>query len=322
MANRTVTVDAENDDKVPSAFDKVMLIDVSTSPDSLKEAYVSSLAFLRYKLSVTVSASDLIVALKHLDDSDPSSTAPLYFRIGSSIRAVTAALSITIADGTNWFNAGAAELGTLAVPYFVYAVWDSNSSVVALSIARIPYGRLVSDFSATTTNEKHLYNYANFTSTDDVVNIGYFEAILSLTGTSHLWTVPTFTSSNLRHEPTFVSQYMTWTPGHTGYSTPPTTNNSYTYVVNQREVRLYYLDGTGSTSSLTTYTATAPFSPSVTAHGLLAQTVDNSASSTTPGRVFVSSGASTMTFHTNTATGAWTASGQKRAVIMGLILVL
>ena len=65
---------------------------------------------------------------------------------------------------------------------------------------------------STTTSENHIYGYSGFTAGDDMANIGYFEAVLSLSGTSHLWTVPTFTNDNLRHEPTFDSQWKTWTP--------------------------------------------------------------------------------------------------------------
>lgn len=170
---------------------------------------------LNYKLAVSVAANDLIVTLQHADGTNPTSTRPLYFKIGGTWRAVTTTTTITIVDGTNWFNSGAAEFGTQLVGYFAYVVYDSNSSIVALTISRIPHARLVSDFSATTTNEKHCFNYANFTSTDNVENIGYFEATLSLVATSHLWTVPTFTNKNLVSKPTFESQQLTWVPQFT-----------------------------------------------------------------------------------------------------------
>lgn len=190
---------------------------------------------LLYKLAVSVAANDLIVTLQHQDGTNPTSTRPLWFRIGGTWRSVTTTTTITIVDGTNFFNAGSAELGTKLTGHFAYAVWDSNSSVVALSTSRIPYGRLVSDFSATTTNEKHLFNYANFTTTDPVANIGYFEATLSLSGTSHLWTVPTFTNVNLKHEPTFETRDLDWTPVHdrvtTPYTNQPTVSNAHYQVV-------------------------------------------------------------------------------------------
>lgn len=165
----------------------------------------------RYHLSVTVSANNLTVALKTMADTDPSATEPIYIQIGGTIRKVTAATSITLAAGTNWFNAGGAELATKEIDYFVYAVYDSNSSIVALAPARISHGQLVSDFSATTTNEKHLGNYANYTVTDSVAVIGRFAATLSA-GAGYTWTVPTFTNINLKHEPVYESRWLDWTP--------------------------------------------------------------------------------------------------------------
>lgn len=162
------------------------------------------------KIFVTGTANDLIVSLKTLGGVDPSASEPAYVRIGNVVREITAATSFTLADGTNWFNAGSAELGTKEIDYFCYLVWDSNSSVVAISASRIPYGNLVSDFSGTTTNEKYLANHANFTSTDEVEVIGRFAATLSLAGTSHLWTVPTFTSANLIQKPIYETRLLTF----------------------------------------------------------------------------------------------------------------
>lgn len=171
----------------------------------------SQLMVNRYKLSVTVVSNDLVVALVHEDDTAPSTDRPLYFKINNTLRIVSAATSITIADGTNWFSAGSAELATKEIDYFVYLIWDSNSSIVAIAPARISSGRLVSDFSATTTNEKYLGNYANFSITDDVCVIGRFAATLSA-GAGYTWTVPTFTGINLIHIPTFETRWLTWTP--------------------------------------------------------------------------------------------------------------
>src|SRR5688572_29690940 len=109
------------------------------------ESRVLSDDHLFYKFSVTVVSNDLVVTIQHPDGTNPSAQRPLWLHIGDTWRSVVATTTITLADGTRWFNSGSAELGTKLVGYFVYAVWDSNSSVVALSIARIPYGRLVSD---------------------------------------------------------------------------------------------------------------------------------------------------------------------------------
>ena len=216
---------------------------------------------LNGKLSVTVSANDLIVALKTRAGTDPSTTDSVAININGTIRVVTAATSITLADATNWFNAGSAELATKEIDLFAYAIWDSNSSVVAIAPSRIPFGRLVSDFSATTTNEKHLGNYANYTSTDEVANIGRFAATLSA-GAGYTWTVPTFTNSNLIQEPCFETRWLTWVPvvqaGNPTYGT--VTYPLARYKVKDALVNYQFgCSGTGSGTAGTGIAFTLPF---------------------------------------------------------------
>lgn len=274
------------------------------------------------KLSATVSSNDLVVAVKTLAGSNPSATDKVYININGTVREVVAATSITIADGTNWFASGGAPLGTLLVPYFAYAVWDSNSSVVALSISRYAHGRLVSDFSTTTTDQAHLYNFTNFTSTDDVVNIGYFEATLSLSGTSHLWTVPTFTSTNLRHVPTFRSRRMTWAPAPTGYSSVPT-SVVYEYVVDNNFVELFVREAADGTSNATTLTFTAPFVAATLTNmtwGGFGWGRDNTASLTTTVRLDAVSASATVTAYPNgSASATWTAGATGKRIAEGYL---
>ncbi len=213
----------------------------------------------QYKIAPTVASNALTVKVTHLDGTDPSLFRPLAFTIGGVRRYITAATNFTIAAGTSYFNLGAVEFATIEQQLFVYVVWDSNSSIVALSAARIPYGRLVSDFSATTTNEKHLYNYANFTSTDDVINIGNFHVTNSGTA-SFNWSVPTFTSLNLRHEYQQESDWLTWAPVYTAsgsltYTSVSTTFAKYKHTPNgiRWELRASgTLGGTASTQLLCT----------------------------------------------------------------------
>lgn len=215
------------------------------------------------RLLVTVSANDLVAALKGMDGNDPSATNPVYININGTVRTVTAATSFTLADGTNWFNAGSVELGTKEIDYFAYLVWDSNSSIVAISAARISHGTLVSDFSATTTNELHLANHANFTGTDDVVVIGRFAATLSLSGTAHLWTVPTFTNKNLIQRPIFKTRDLDWQPvysasGSMTFTTVTTTIAKYS--VNFDRVTAWARgDGTTGGTANTQLELTLPF---------------------------------------------------------------
>ena len=282
---------------------------------SLFNLMASEGALLNAKLSVTVSSNDLVVALKTWAGSDPSTSDVAYVKINGTLRAITAATSITLADATNWFNLGGTPHAALENNLFAYAVWDSNSSIVALSIARIPYGKLVSEFSATTTNEKYLGNQANFTATDDVVNIGRFAATLSAAA-GHVWTVPTFTSANLINTPTFESDWYTWIPSPTGYSAVPT-NVVYRYRIVGKEVTVQVREVTAGTSNATTMTMTAPFTSLTLSNAgwwNQGQGVDNSVSLTTPIMVQIGSGSGTLSFFKDTSPSgtAWTNTNSKR----------
>ena len=210
----------------------------------------------KYKLSVTVVSNDLILALQHLDGTDPTPTRPLCITIAGVKRYATAATSITLADATNWMGLGGSAFATIEQDLFAYAVWDSNSSVIALSVSRLPYGTLVSDFNSTSTNEGYLGNYANFTSTDNVKNIGRFAATLSA-GAGYTWTVPTFTTTNKRDEPTFETRVLTYAPTLTGFSVNPATN-IYNYRIRNKILDLYIRQTANGTSNATGFTISLP----------------------------------------------------------------
>jgi len=343
---RNVADDASNPNKSALvAADKFMIIDTETNPNSLKEILLSGLlassaevltgtdalklvtpdtlndiltripvsgGMINGKISATVVSNDLVLALKTLAGSDPSAADPVYININGTIRTVTAATSCTLADGTNWFNSGAAELGTLEIDYFAYAIWDSNSSVVAIAPARIPYGRLVSDFSATTTNEKHIGNYANYTTTDDVCVIGRFAATLSLSGTSHLWTVPTFTSANLIQRPIHETRWLTWAPTLTGFSSAPT-STVYNYKFVGDLLFIISRQGANGTSNTTGFTETIPWTPSTAMDTVAGVQIDNGAVLTTAGRCGLSTNTVTFFKDMSNVAASWTASGGKRA---------
>ena len=63
------------------------------------------------KISVT-DAAGITLALKTAAGADPSVTDPVFVKIGGTVRVVTNALSVAKADGTNWCNAGSADLAT------------------------------------------------------------------------------------------------------------------------------------------------------------------------------------------------------------------
>lgn len=164
------------------------------------------------KIVPSVASNDLTVAIKGMDGNDPSTTNPVYCRINGVVRSITAALSVTKNDGTNWFNSGSTELGTQEIDYFVYLGYNATDGVV-IGFSRIPYACQYSDFSATTTNEKYaaISNITTAASTDYYHVIGRFAATLSLTGTGHLWTVPTFTAINLIQRPIYETRSLVYT---------------------------------------------------------------------------------------------------------------
>ncbi len=212
----------------------------------------SQLMFNRYKLGVTVASNNLTVALLHEDGSSPSTDRPLYFKIGTSLRAVTAALSVTKNAATNWCNAGSAELATKEIDFFAYLIWNTGpaTDIVDIAFSRIPFGLVYSDFSATTTNEKYLA-YGNGTapaSTDDVVNIGRFAATLSA-GAGYTWSVPAYTTVNLLHQPSYETRVSTFVPQWTNLSVG---NGSVTavYQINRNILRKIIVVTFGSTTSI------------------------------------------------------------------------
>lgn len=170
------------------------------------------------RIEPTVSAGGITVTLKTAAGNDPSQDDKVYIRIGNTVRTISSALSVSKPSGTNWCNSGSSELSTKEIDYFVYLVWNTtpNPDVVDIGFSRIPYGNVYGDFSSTGTDEKFLAhaNGSDPLSADDVVNIGRFAATLS--ATPFVWSVPTFTSTNLKQRPTYETRPLNWTPTYSG----------------------------------------------------------------------------------------------------------
>lgn len=141
-------------------------------------------------ISRTVSSSNLTIAIKTTAGSDPSSTDPVYCRIGNSVRRITSALSVTKNAGTNWFRRGGTGLATIAQKYYVYIGYNSTDGVT-VGFSPVQFGRLYSDFSTTSTNETYcaISTITNATSADEYEQVGMFNATLSA-GAGYTWSVP------------------------------------------------------------------------------------------------------------------------------------
>lgn len=184
------------------------------------------------KIAVT-DAAGITVAIKTLAGNDPSETDPVFVRIGDTVHMLTAALSVAKADGTNWCNAGSAELATKEIDYFVYLGYNATDGVV-IGFSRYPGANSYDDFSATSTNEKYcaISTITNAAATDYYEIIGRFAATLSA-GAGYTWSVPTYTAKNLIQRPIYETRWLSWVPVYAysggGGSNLTPTNNRATY---------------------------------------------------------------------------------------------
>lgn len=247
---------------------KVSAAEINTGTDDAKfataKAIKDSVLFnapegflINGKIVPSVTSGDLTVALKGLDGNDPSATNPVYVRIGNTVRSITAALATgTYVDGTNWGNAGSAELATKEVDWFVYLWYSSISQAMHMGISRIPYGTLAGDFSSTAANEKYMESgyYVTNSETaaaDPVVNIGRFAATLSA-GAGYTWTVPTFTAANLIQRPIYETRKLTWLPTYGGTASMTYTSSTtgvYYIIGNRCYINVRPSGTTGGTTS-------------------------------------------------------------------------
>jgi hypothetical protein len=190
------------------------------------------------KISVT-DAAGITVAIKTLAGTNPSATDPVYVRIGDTVRTITAALSVSKADGTNWCNAGSSELATKEIDYFVYLGYNATDGVV-LGFSRYPGANQYSDFSVTTTNEKYcaISTITTAASTDYYEVVGRFAATLSA-GAGYTWSVPTYTAINLIQRPIYETRFLSAVGVYSGngsmtYGT--VTTSIYDYKITNNEI--------------------------------------------------------------------------------------
>lgn len=265
---------------------------------------------LNGKIVTSVATNDLTVAVKTISGNDPSDTDPVYVRIGNTVRKITAALSLTKNDGTNWFGAGGSMFATLEIDYFVYFIWNTVDRAVSIGFARIPYGRTYADFSATSTNEKYLaYSGSAPNSTDEVEVGGRFNAILSATAAFN-WSLPA--TSIIIQRPIHYSRFLRYIPTWTGFSAGPTdATGMIAYRIMDNVVDVDLNPQTSGTSNNSAHTVSLPFSSrsnEMTVSENL-RFVDNGGSFTATGLLEFGEASATATLYTTSSGGGWTASG-------------
>lgn len=188
------------------------------------------------KISVTVAGGNITLALKTLAGANPSASDPVLVYVGGAWRAVTAALSVTRNAGTNWLNLGSAALATKEADLFARIGYNSIDGVT-IGFNRDPSACIYSNFSTTTTNEKHcaISTITNAAAGDEYVIIGRFAATLSA-GAAYTWSVPTYTAANLIQHPIYETRWLDWQPAYSA-------SGSLTYTIVTTTVAKYMLSG-------------------------------------------------------------------------------
>lgn len=304
----------------PVDADELSLLD-SAASYALKKLTIAALKLAVYvgikpaegtmwngKISVT-DAAGITVALKTLAGTDPSASDPVYITIGGAVRTITSALSVSKADGTNWFNSGGSELATLEVDYFVYLGYNATDGVV-IGFSRLPFAKQYSDFSATSTSERYcaISTITTAASTDYYNVIGRFAATLSA-GAGYTWSVPTYTAINLIQRPIYESRLLTFAPVWTGYSASPT--GTFKYKVDMERVILEMEVTGGGTANANTNKHTVPFAAvGYTEHRQMIGMGFNSGANTGPHRLNLDS-TNTFNYSLDKDGNVWATSGTK-----------
>ena len=257
--NDLSTVSA-NDDTIPSAKAVKDYVDILELKTRLRNGGLLN-GFIR----VTVASNNLTVAISTSSSSqvDPTAANPVYVWIGDTLRSITGALSITANGGTNWLNMGGAELAIKEVDLFPFMQWNSTTSAVNILISRLPYPRLMGDFTNSGIVDKGVFGIVNYNATDDVVNVGRFAATLSA-GAGYTWTVPTFDNANLIQEPVYETRSLSWQPTYSGsgsmtYTSVTTTEAFYRVLPNGLYRIQLFTQGTTGGTGATALQATLPF---------------------------------------------------------------
>lgn len=273
----------------------------------------------KYIITPSISSNDLVLAIKYIDGNDCTSTNKLTFRVGNTEYDLTAAMSFTKADATNWMNCGSAELAAKNVQFFTYAIGETGASAgLKFGYSRIPFAKTMGDFVNTTTDEKYIAgNWTNFNATDAVTNIGRFQAQLSAAA-GHVWSIPT---ADVINRPIYETEWLNWLPTITGFSANPT-GVLYRYKVVGKDVFATNRQTSNGTSNATTWTMTAPFTAMTLTDGLWGamggNTVDNGTGSNIPGFVTIATASATINVYKDALGTAWTASNGKRFTIFDL----
>jgi hypothetical protein len=199
-------------------------------------------------IDVAVASNNLTVRVLHDTGVTPSTSRPVFINIGGTVRRITSALSVTANAGTNWLGSGGSQFATQIVKYFPYLQWNTTDSSVDLLISRLPGKNKLGQFVNSNTSVKGAIGIVNYNTTDDIVLVDRFEAVLSASA-SFNWSSP----QNVYRRPVYESDNSIYVPTWT-CSTGTYSGIGYDYISYNIVMNRVYLSmrATGTLSNNTT----------------------------------------------------------------------
>lgn len=293
-----------------SIFSAARMNNIEDGVDTL-DSLITSLN--NYQISPSVAGGNLTVAIKDPSGNNFSATNPARFKVGNTTYTATSAVSFTSnAGAANWLSLGSAEFAAKTVDLFMYAIGETGAAAgLKFGYARIPYARTMLDFAngiSLPAHEKAIIgNHTNHNVTDVVTNIGRFKA--QLTSGTYVWSIPT---PGVVNSPIYNTDWLTWAPQFTGYSTPPSCIAEYQVVFDSANI-VYRLLANG-TSNANFATLTMPFAFAVALPLVCWSAVtDNSVLQATAGHMqSVTAGSNVLSAFKTFYQGAWTATSSQK----------
>lgn len=261
----------------PSSLDPIMIAD-SEASSVLKQTTIWGIPnYFAYQITPSISWGNLTIAFKNYNWDNASANAPVKQQIWDTIRTLTSSLSVVANAATSYLNMWSSELATKEVDLFVYLQWNSTTNAINLLISRVPYASTMADFSNSNTLEKWAIWIINYNSSNKVVCIWRFTAILSAWAW-YTWSTPSWWF-DVRNYPIYETDWLDWTSVTTWFSSVSV--NWYRYKINWNKIDMIFKE-VSWVSNWTNLLTTLPFTPAYFPSYSSCFVQDNGSYSTTP----------------------------------------
>ena len=278
---------------------------------------VSEADFYKYRITTSVASGNLTVTLLNYLGNTPSATVPVKWQDGNGvIRTISSALTVTFNSATNYLNLGSAELATKEADLFVLFQWNTTAVTTNLLVTRFPSANTMADITNSNTGEKWAMGIVNYNTTDSVVNIGRFNAILSA-GAGYTWSIPA--TSVIINSPILETRKLSYSATLGGFSTPSVTTGYYKLIGNELHLLSNEFNGTSST---TAFTFTTPFAIGSTFTRFFCTNWYDNGIATANTVVEMTWSSNTHAAFKTFPTGTWTASGFKAIYVPNMIQII